>query len=167
MDDLRNVKGLRALDTFLAQLPPKLQRNVLRGGLRAGMATVLPVAKDAIHSVSGQLAEGLKLGTRSPPGSDKVVAYIKTTGPHAFVAKWVEFGTRMHEIRSKDGKQLYFGGRFVDAVDHPGAKKKPFMRPALDSQATTAIIATAEYIRNRLATKFGLETAGLTFEGDE
>jgi HK97 gp10 family phage protein len=164
MDDTTNVKGLRELDSFLSQLEPKLQRNVLRGGLRAGMGVVLPAAKSGVHSVSGELAAGLKLGTRYKDGV--VMGYIKTTGKHSFLAKWVEFGTRAHQIRAKDGS-FYFGGRFVKSVQHPGAQKKPFMRPALDAEAQPAIIAMAEYIRNKLSTKFGLDTAGIAFEGDE
>ena len=41
------------------------------------------------------------------------------------------------------------------------------MRPALDSQATRAVVAAGEYIKRRLATKHGLDTSGVMIEGDE
>jgi hypothetical protein len=41
------------------------------------------------------------------------------------------------------------------------------MRPALDQQAQAAVIATAEYMKNRLATKEGLDTADIVIAGDE
>jgi hypothetical protein len=38
MADLKHVKGLRGARPFLQELPPKIERNVLRGALRAGAA---------------------------------------------------------------------------------------------------------------------------------
>ena len=45
----------------------------------------------------------------------------------------------------------------VAQVQHPGAKKKPFLRPALDLQGQAAVEAVREYIRTRLATKHGID----------
>ena len=42
------------------------------------------------------------------------------------------------------------------AVFHPGARKNPFMKIALDSQAQAAVERVGEYIRGRL-TKQGIE----------
>lgn len=42
------------------------------------------------------------------------------------------------------------GGDLREAVQHPGAKKKPFMRPALDAKAQDAVETMADYARNRL-----------------
>lgn len=157
------VKGLSELQKFLDQLTPKLEAAVMRGALRAGMKEVLPVAQGNIHNVSGELARGLKIGTRSRRGT--VTASLKAKGPHAHVAKWVEFGTKPHEIKAKDGS-LSFGGSFARSVMHPGATRKPFMRPALDQKATAAVVATGNYIKKRL-TKEGLNASHITIEGDE
>lgn len=164
MADERTVKGLAELQKFLDQLTPKMEENVMRGALRAGMKEVLPTARANIHNVSGELAIGLKIGTRSRRGT--VTASLKAKGPHAHVAKWVEFGTKPHEITAKDGS-LSFGGGFAKSVMHPGAKRKPFLRPALDQKATAAVVATGNYIKNRLKTKHGLDTAHIKIEGDE
>lgn len=158
-----HVTGLRELNDFLDQLAPKLAKNVLRGSLRAGMNTIKPVAQQNVHSVSGELAKGLKVGTKARGGT--VTASLKATGPHGWLARFVEFGTAAHNISAKTGA-MFFGGRFVKSVAHPGAKPHPFLRPALDQQAQTAVIAAAEYMKNRLASKHGLDTADVTIEGD-
>lgn len=165
MADERNIKGLAELNKVLLTLPEKLQKNVMRGALRAGISVVKPVAKANIHSVSGELAKGLKVGTRSR--GTTVTANLKAKGPHGFVAKWVEYGTAAHAIVAKLGGSLFLGGLFLKSVNHPGARPKPFLRPALDSQATAAVVAAAEYMKARLASKHSLDTSHVVIEGDE
>ena len=160
-----HVRGLQELQKFLDELTPKIERNVMRGSLRAGMNVVKPVAQADIHSVSGLLAAGLKVGTRARGG--RVTASLKATGKHAYLAKWVEFGTSAHNIAAKRGGWLSFMNVFRKEIAHPGAKRRPFMRPALDGQAQNAVIAAAEYMKKRLATKEGLDTSHIMIEGDE
>lgn len=164
MSDLVNVKGLAELQKFLDQLTPKIEANIMRGALRAGMNTVKPLAQARIHSVSGELARGLKVGTRRR--GSVVTANLKATGPHRFVAHLVEFGTKPHNISARVESWLSFGGIFAKSVAHPGARPKPFMRPALDGQAQAAVVAAGEYIKKRL-TKAGLDTSEIRIEGDE
>lgn len=155
------VNGLAELDRFLQTVPVRIERNVLRSGLRAGMKVILPEARRNVHSVSGLLAAGLRIGTGARGG--RVWAYLRARGKHAYVAKWVEFGTRAHRIAAKDKGWLSFGGLFAKSVHHPGARPKPFMRPALDAKASAAVLATAEAMRRKLETKHGLDTADLDF----
>lgn len=129
------------------------------------MRVILPEARRNINSVSGLLAAGLKIGTGSRGG--RVFAYLRARGKHAYVAKWVEFGTKAHRISAKDKGWLSFGGLFAKSVQHPGARPKPFMRPALDAMAGRAVLAVAEYCRRVLDSKHGLDTAQLRFDGDE
>jgi HK97 gp10 family phage protein len=164
MEDTIYVKGLSDLQKFMDTLAPKVERNVLRGSLRAGMKVVLPVAQQMAHKVSGQMADGLKLSTNARGGV--VTASIKAKGPHGYLARWVEYGTAAHNIAAKQHGWLSFMNIFVKEVAHPGARPFPFMRPALDAQAQPAVIAAAEYMKNRLATKEGLDTADIAI-GDE
>lgn len=157
-----HVKGLAELQKFLDQLPAKMEANVMRGALRAGMKEVLPAAKQNIHSVSGKLARGLEISTSTRRGVAK--ASIKAKGKHDYIAKWVEFGTAAHTIAARAGGSLFIKGLFAKLAHHPGAKPKPFMRPALDQQANAAISATAEYIKKRLAKKHGLAASGVDVE---
>jgi hypothetical protein len=107
----------------------------------------------------------LKVGTKAKGGLVKAI--LKATGKHARVAHLVEFGTKAHTITAKGKKAISFGGLLFQSVHHPGAKPHPFMRPALDQQAQAAVIAAGEYVKRRLATKYDLDTAHITVEGDE
>lgn len=164
MEDTEHVKGLSDLQKFLDTLAPKVEANIMRGALRAGMSVVKPVAQSNIHSVSGELAKGLKIGTRRR--GSLVTANLKATGPHRSIAHLVEFGTRAHNIAAKAGGWLSFMNVFRKEVAHPGAKPRPFMRPALDAQAGAATVAVGEYVKKRL-TKEGLDVAHVMVEGDE
>lgn len=142
------VKGLAELQAFLDQLPKKMEANVMRGALRAGANVVKDAAKSNVPVHTGLLREGIKVSTRSRRGV--VTASVKATGKHAYVAKWMEYGTAAHEIVAKKGGSLFLGGFFAHAVNHPGARPHPFMRPALDTQATAAVTAVGEYVKARL-----------------
>lgn len=158
------VRGLAELQSVLDRVPVKIERNIMRGALRAGMNAIKPVAQSNIHSVSGLLARGLKVGTRARGGT--VTSNLKATGPHGFVAKFIEYGVKPHTIAARDGGVLSFAGIFSKSVKHPGFAGRGFMRNALDSQAQAAVIAAGEYIKSRL-TKEGLDVAHVMIEGDE
>jgi len=161
-----HVKGLADLQRFLDQLTPKIEKNILRGALRAGAKVVLPDAQRRIHNVSGELAKGLKIGTRTK--GNTVYSSVKVKGRHAFVGYFLEFtGAAPHLIKPRKAKSLFIAGLFGQVVDHPGFKPRPFMRPALDAQAQNAVVAVGNYIKDRLATKQGLDTSHITIEGDE
>lgn len=166
------VKGLADLQKFLDQLPAKLEQNVLRGALRAAAKPVMEAAKQNVLPVgepsdtnkrlyklyAGALRDSIRLSARIDRKRRMVVASVKAggksakTGADVFYSDMVEFGTRQHIIG--------------DGV-HPGVRPRPFMRPALDSQAQSAVIAAAEYMKKRLSTKHGLNTSELSFEADQ
>lgn len=161
----QHVKGLKELNKFLQELPVKIERNIMRGALRTGATLIkAQAASNVPNSPFGKLAlfNSLKLGTRSKGGT--VTAYVKSD---LFYAKFVEFGTKAHNIAAKKGGWLSFMNVFTKSVAHPGARPHPFLRPALDSQATNAVNAAAAYMRDRLATKHGLDTSGIVLDGDE
>ena len=80
----------------------------------------------------------------------KVQAFVKAGNKVAFYAHMVEYGTASHLIKPKDRKSLFLAGVFKEAVQHPGATKKPFMRPAIDNKAQDAIETMADYLRDRI-----------------
>lgn len=162
-----NVKGLSDLQAFMDTLPAKLQNNVLRGALRAGIKPMKLSAiancpagepsetnKRKYNLYSGALRDSIRVSGRIDKRNGNVIARLvaggKTkTGADVFYAKWIEFGTKPHIIG--------------DGV-HPGVMPKPFMRPALDTEANTAVLAVGEYIKKRLATKNGLDTSEINIE---
>lgn len=183
MSELIHVKGLAQLQKLLDEFAPKIQKNVMRGALRAG-AKVIETAAKAGAPVGAPSGEGAKIygGTagalrdsvrvRTDSKGGKVTASVlaggkRKRGPDVFYARFVEYGTRPHTITAANRKGLSFGGLFFQSVDHPGARPRPFMRPALDTQAGAAVVAAGEYLKRRLATKHGLDTADITIEVEE
>lgn len=155
-NDTLHVKGLADLGKALASLPLKIERNVMRGALRAGMAPVRADARKNAAKATGALARGLKVSTDSRRGM--VYAKLRTSDKHDYIARFVEFGTAPHRISGRNGGMLRIAGKaIVPSVAHPGARAIPFMRPAIDTQSPAAVLAVANYIRNRLSTQYGID----------
>jgi hypothetical protein len=154
--------GLVDLQRVLADLPEKLERNVLRGSMKAGADVIADGARGACRS-----AEVRATITSSARVKGRIVtALVQTKGDGAYKAPWLEYGTEAHIIRANDGEgrtarrlnrlnrkgALMIGTAFVgDAVWHPGAKPYPFMRPALDQRQEEAVRTIGEQIAVRLA----------------
>lgn len=180
-----HVTGLAELQKFLDQLPAKIERNVMRGALRAGVNVIknqarasAPVGQPSQENVrlyggyAGALRDSIRVTTRVRGG--RVTASVKAGGKNSrsradvYYAHMIEFGTRAHFILPRKARGwLSFLSVFARKISHPGARPRPFMRPALDSQAQNAVIAAAEYMKKRLATKEGLDTGHIKIEGDE
>jgi HK97 gp10 family phage protein len=147
--DTFHVKGLADLGKALSTLPARIEKNVMRGALRAGGNVMRDDARTNAAKATGLLAKGVKVSTNAKGG--KVYAKVRTTGKHSYIAHFVEFGTAPHRINARNGGVIRINGRPVGSgVDHPGARAMPFMRPALDSQAAASVNETAAYIRKRL-----------------
>lgn len=175
-----HIHGLAELQRTLDQLPAKIEANILRGALRAGANVIADEARRLVPVKTGQLKESIRVSVRPFPGG-KLVATVKAGGRFKvyasgkaikdaayrtgkagggfdyhtpFYAHFVEFGTARHWIKPKSRKSLFIAGLLKELVDHPGARPKPFMRPAFDGKARAAIEAMAAYIRTRLPKEF-------------
>ncbi len=144
----QNIFGGRELDAALQSLSTKVERNILRSALRAGANEFKDAIKANIPVVSGQLRKSVRVTTRSKGG--RVTASVKIGNKKTWYAHMVEFGTRAHKITPKDGKALRIAGYIVADADHPGARPRPYARPAFDAKAQAAIQAVGRQIRKRL-----------------
>jgi HK97 gp10 family phage protein len=155
------IKGLAELQRAMDQLPAKVEANIMRGAMRAGAKVVAKAAASNVHSVSGELAASVRFGAKLDRRNGRVSAYIraggksKKGGPAVFYAHMVEKGTAAHIIKARPPNRMLAIG--VAQVQHPGARKMPFLRPALDSHGFEAVEAVREYIRARLADKHGID----------
>jgi HK97 gp10 family phage protein len=177
------IKGLQELYAALQALPVKLEQNVMRGALRAGAKILEDAAKQGVPVAppsqenqrlyggrEGLLRDSVRVSVRVRKG--RITASVKAGGKSkgggvAYYARFVEFGTAAHYIKAKNGKGLSLRGTVFGGVMHPGARKKPFMRPAFDTRHVAAAEAAREYIRSRLATKHGIDVPGPGSELDE
>jgi|GEM_PF-403677 len=194
MSDVR-IKGLAELQRALDTLPAKIESNIMRGAMRAGAKVIATQAKSNIISRSGELARGISYGVKLDRRAGRVMSYVRAGGKgrDGWYAHMVEKGTKRHLISVREdlkpsrmtrrglktysistmNKMLHsgslkIGGKFVGAsVMHPGARKKPFLRPAMDSRAQAAVEAVREYIRTRLASKHGIDVPGPDDRNDE
>lgn len=149
------VSGLADLKKALDQLPAKIEANIMRGAMRAGSKVMAEIAKEQVPVDSGDLRRSIRVTTRSRRG--QVSATVRAGDKKAYYAHMVEFGTAQHLIPKPTKKKplkrisLFFGGKVVSQVQHPGTSPQPFMRPALDKGMQPALDAFAEYVRKRLA----------------
>jgi HK97 gp10 family phage protein len=160
------IDGLSDLNDLLLTLPAAIQNKVMRGALRAGQKVIMDTAKGMVPvgvpsmenirlygAYMGALRDSIKISTRS--GDGKITCTIRAGDAKAFYASWVEFGTKAHVIRSQHGGKLFFGGRYIDKIDHPGAKRVPFMRRAFDAQHRAALDAVVSYLGKRINKEIG------------
>ena len=83
MSDLIHVKGLSDLGKALATLTAKLEKNIMRGALRAGGNVMRDDARTNAARATGALAKGIKTSTNAKGG--KVYAKVRTTGKHSYI----------------------------------------------------------------------------------
>jgi HK97 gp10 family phage protein len=153
------VKGLSELQKLLDELPARIEANLVRGGLRAAAKVIRDEARrlcpvgDSSNLPKGHgagaLRDSIRVSVSARHGT--ITASIKAGGKNnIYYAHMVEYGTARHLIKPKNRKSLFIAGLFKEVIDHPGAQKKPFMRPALDSKVDEAISTFAAYVKNRL-----------------
>lgn len=97
---------------------------------------ILMELKDRAPKRTGLFAKGLRR-FRIPglAARGKVRIDIMATGAHAFLAPYIERGTRPHVIRSKKPMPMYYGTepvtKFAYYVRHPGMKGSRYISNAV------------------------------------
>lgn len=160
---LVSIKGLDTLYEELQKIPAKIERNIMRAAMRKGVNVFRNKARSNIIAngsvETGILRKGIKVSTNARGGI--VTASVKAGGKHGYIAPWLEYGVQPHS--TKKGAKAKSGKNPSDNP-HPGFSPKPFMRPAFDSEASAAIAAVGNAIRERLLTKHGIDTPMIEVE---
>ena len=94
------LKGGPELLQLLDQLPKNLERNVIRGGLRAGAKVIQQQAKANVPVKTGQLKRAIGIGTRTDGA--KLSSYIKLRGKGSYLGLFIEYGVAPHLISVSD-----------------------------------------------------------------
>jgi HK97 gp10 family phage protein len=160
------ISGGRELDSLLATLPSNIHANILRSALSAGAKVFKKEVLSLIPKDTGRLASTVRVTSRVQGRKGIVSASVKAGNSKVTYAESVEFGTREHSIIAGIGHSLNVNGREYKAVLHPGAKKKPFMRPAAARGHDAAVKAVEAKIRQRL-TKAGVSVPDAVQEDSE
>lgn len=162
---LTDIKGGAELQRFLKQLPGKVEKNIMRGAMRAGANVIRDEAKRLAGETkdTGALQKSIRAGSRARGG--EVTAYIRAGGKKVYFGRgqnrrgtdvWyahlIEYGVRPHSIGQGE---------------HPGFEANPYLRPAIDDKQQEAVSAITDYIRNRLRTQHGLNVPYIKQQGDD
>ncbi len=143
------IAGGRELDAALASLSTKIEKNILRAALRAGVNEFKNEVKSNLASTgsveSGALARSARVSARAKGG--RVTASLKIGNKKAWYGHLIEYGVKPHSIK-KGAKRA--SGKNQGGKLHPGFAERPFARPAFDSRTTAAIAAVAAKVRERL-----------------
>lgn len=146
-DDLA-ISGGKKLDDLLKTLPAKVQKNVMRSAVRAGLVVYRKAVKERVPVQLGELKKSVRVSMKVKDGV--LTGSLKAGNRKAWYAQLVEFGTRPHKIQPKDAKALEIGGAVVEEVEHPGAAPHPYMRPGADASHAAALAAVVSKLRERL-----------------
>jgi len=167
MTIVKGISGLKELDAMLKQLPVNIEKNVLKGALRAGQKVLADAVKMNLRqngSVdSGELLKSVRVRfKRKSERFGWVRSYVMVGNDKAYYGHWLEYGTASfysgngktvggpYEITPKVSGSLFLGGLLRDSVMHPGIRPKPFVRPAVDSHTDAALDQVVEYMRKRI-----------------
>jgi len=141
------LTGFDALHKFFDLVPDDIAKKAGVDALRAGAKPILEEAQNlAPEGATGKLADSLEIATKKGPFPIvKVQASRKKGGYHAHL---VELGTQPHDI-----KNVVIGNKFYPVIHHPGSRKKPFLRPAFNSQKGRALDIILSEIGTKLANR--------------
>lgn len=163
-----SISGLKELNDMLKTLPAKIEKNVMRGAMRAGLNEIRAEAKQQLtsggHVKTGALQRSVRVSfARKSEKLGWVRGYVKAGDKKAWYAHLIEFGTgsfyagkgseskrKPYEIKPNSRKSLFFAGLMKEVVTHPGIHPSPFMRTAFDSKSAASVKAFADYMTKRL-----------------
>lgn len=176
--EIKGLKELDAvLKSLPEKIEQNVMRGAIRSGQKVVLDAVREKLRSNGSVRSGDLINSLRIRfDRKAKKRGWINSKVIVGNADAYYSHMVEFGTAAHFISIKEdvkpnkqtrrGERKYsyrtinkmvkrgslvIGKHFVgQSVSHPGARPKPFMRPAFDESQQAAIEAFAEYVRKRL-----------------
>lgn len=145
------IHGLAELNAAFDALPAAAQRALYKRAMTQAMNVFRNEARARAPKKTGRLAKQIS-SSRNAKGT-RITGKVTSRSPLSHLIEW---GTKAHQIKPRLRKALKFEGRFA-MFAHPGAKAKPFMRPAFDTKQREAV----ERFRDVAAEDFVLEVFNL------
>lgn len=142
------ITGENELMARLNRLANDLKKSITEEALLAGAAVV---KREAARNAPGSIAQSIviELDDRAPIPRARI-------GPDKdhWWANIIEFGARRHRIKIKTKTVLTEGQEFYGKeINHPGFRKRPFMRPALDDNRAEIEREMGRVIARRLGAR--------------
>lgn len=131
---MSDFSGFDELARKLQSIDAKLATKVVRRG-NARIAQVVAKEMKANAPVkTGTLKKSISYSNKRQRNGGFIakVGAFTTTRYDGFYANFVEHGTDPHEIKARNKKSLSFSGRNIKSVNHPGSKRKPFIKAAFE-----------------------------------
>jgi len=133
------ITGLDELERSLKDFPLRVAKNIVARTVYAGAAIVRNEARAICPVRTGALRRSIRIKrSRSPRGSFQVVYNV---GPGLWYGRLVEYGTKAHKITPRFKKAIKIGEVLGEWASHPGAGKRPYLRPAFDKSTRNIIEA--------------------------
>jgi HK97 gp10 family phage protein len=147
------IQGGAELAAALRDFPVKFEARVMAAALREGAKEIERRAKELAPVRTGKLRDSIKIRRRTNKRTGYINFFVSAGDRKkgVFYAHMVEYGTRAHEIRPKNGKSLFFAGLLRQLVNHPGAKPSGFMRTAHDEGNQEALRLITDRVRKGVA----------------
>ncbi len=144
------VKGVDELLKALKQFPQNIQKNVLKGAVRAGAASLVKEAKANVPADTGNLKKSI--GVVEVKSKKPQYVQFKVTSRKGFgwYAHMVEFGTlgKRDEPLSPETRR---SPKAIEMAEKGfGSPAQPFMRPAYENKGEETIIVAKEYLEKRI-----------------
>jgi HK97 gp10 family phage protein len=152
MGETVHIQGLAELKRKLAQLPERLERNVMKQMVGAGAAVIRDQARDNAPIYHGDVSRG-----HPPPGSLRKAIFSKyipeqSRGGRTVFYVGVRHGKDRQRVGKKETNRDVYYWYFVEfgSVHNPG-DGHPFLRPAFDSRKEDAVQVMKEVGATRLS----------------
>lgn len=144
-------RGVQSLQGRLHSLPDRLQRQIMRGGLRIGGRIILTGSRAEAPIKTSTLFRSGRLRIRSRLRGSVWEASIRFGGPKAFYANIIEGGAKPHRIVAAPGSALKIGPVARAEVMHPGIAARHFMAKARERVGPEAERAFTTFVEGRIA----------------
>lgn len=142
------LQGARRLKRQLDVIAQEFERAGLqKATLEAATIVGWQVSTNAA-AISPDLARAVKIGPAPSRRRNGAAAGIAVNHPLWAI---IEFGTKAHVINVKERRVLSGDGQvYGTRVSHPGARARPYIRPAFDARKDEALAAIARASRRQL-----------------
>ena len=137
--------GMKFTAHIDSKRPDKVLKAIMKG-IDWGAEKVKKTAKDKVPVDTGRLKKSIEI---------KKIKGGKSIGPDTPYDTYVEFGTGPHLIKPVRASVLHWVGKdgkdhFAKSVMHPGTRRQPYMRPAIQENRKDIARFTAKEIRKVL-----------------